>query len=171
MCYQVDLIRPEPCAFFGLQLSPGAASALEDTLGLTLATDGLAIERDAVTVIRLGPSEWLLSTALANEADQRAALDAIARHHHALVTLMTDAFASFEVRGPEAMPVLSQAIAIDLRPDRFPAGAATRCGFAKTSAVLHCRQPTTHYRLLVDVAYEAYADRWLRAAAGEPIDI
>jgi sarcosine oxidase subunit gamma len=167
--YAVTLSRPERPALFEVHAHEPAIPSLEAAIAAKLPSAPSTQHSEASTIYCLGPKQWLVRAPLATESQWEERLQLAIVEHSALVTLMTDALALFRVTGDDALAVLSQGIAIDLHPAQFGAGSATRCGLAKTSAIVHCLTPGLDYELIVDGAFEAYVERWLRAAAGEVI--
>lgn len=177
MGYDATIERLAQPTFIDIHASPQARPAVETVLGTALPDSSVAAAAgntgvaagNARVVYRLGPTQWLVRASIDQEADLLGELENATQKVHAMVTLLTDAFAVFRVAGPEARTVLCQGIAIDLSMRSFATGSATRCALAKSSAIVHCVDEAPTFDLLVDISFERYVHRWLRAAAGEPI--
>ena len=168
--YDVLIERPEPPGLFDLQVCAQDRAAVERALAFSLPDDSrIQVPAADEFVYRVGPAQWLWRVPLAIEVERQRQLERVTQGRHAMATLMSDAFSVFRVTGRDAVSVLCQGIAIDLDAEAFGAGRATRCGLAKTSALVHCIEPGRRYELLIDRALERYAGRWFRAAAGESI--
>jgi len=136
-----------------------------DALGLALPQAvNRATGETGRRALRLGPDEYLL---LLDEADVAAALtrlrQALADSHHAALDLSAR-FAAMRVGGAHCRDTLAAACPLDLHPQSFGAGQASRTLFGKAEVILDCRAEST-FLLLVNRSFAPYA-RALLAEAG-----
>ncbi len=126
-----------PATRFLLRGAAASARAACAALGLDPPT---AINRaagaPALGAVRLGPDEWLL---IAAEADDAALAEklraALAGQPHSLVEV-SQRQDGLVLDGPLAATALSSGCPLDLRAAAFPVGAATRTLFHKAEIVL-----------------------------------
>jgi sarcosine oxidase, subunit gamma len=93
-------------------------------------------KHDGRTATRLGPDEWLL---LGPEADAEMIASELANalkgQHHALVDI-SHRNVALTVNGPAAAAVLNAGCPLDLHPEHFPPGMATRTLLGKCEVLL-----------------------------------
>jgi sarcosine oxidase subunit gamma len=114
---------------------------------------------------RLGPDEWLL---VAPEAPgfAQAAEAALAGAHHSLVDV-GHRYAAFTIEGPQAHVLLAAGCPIDLHPQVFVPGTATRTLLAKAEIILWRLADTPAYRLECARTFAPYVSAFLAEAARE----
>ena len=117
-----------PVARFNLRIAPPDLAAASAAFGLTMPTDiGQGAQNADREAYCIGPDEWLLHAA---EADQNAIVsafdDARAETPHSLVVTSDREF-TISITGPAAAELLSVGCPLDL--SRMPAGAAKRTVF------------------------------------------
>ncbi|MER2605089.1 MAG: sarcosine oxidase subunit gamma family protein [Siculibacillus sp.] len=144
-----------------LQARETSAAALGAALGpdLTVAVNRAA-EGAGRAALRLGPEEWLLEAA---DGDDLAVALATAAVAHALVDV-SDRFAALDLTGAHLAEVLNAGVPLDLDPDAFPVGAATRTLFHKAEVVLW-RRGVDEFRLEVARSFAPYLVGCLAEAA------
>lgn len=118
-----------------------------------------AAEAGPRAALWMGPGEWLLLSP-DNTAPSLSA--ALANLPHALVDV-SDATAAFTLHGPGAARALSAGCPLDLHPDAFPPGMATRTVLGRVGATLWRRGPDL-WRLEVPRSTAAYARDFLAEA-------
>ena len=166
-------IRPlQAEARWALRLPEGDAAKLTAVAGFQLDQP---INRfrmhEGRSAARLGPDEWLL---LAPEADAEmvaAELTAgLKGQHHALVDI-SHRNVGLMVSGPAAAIVLNAGCPLDLHPDRFPPGMATRTLLGKCEILLyrvdHGPNAAPAYRIECARSYATYVSAFLTEAARE----
>lgn len=148
-----------------LRADAGAATALAGVLGVALPTTGPgSAETGDLAVLRLAPDRWLVRAPLSAEASLAARLARAGDGGHAMVTVLSDAFALFRLRGAGVRDLLAQGVAIDLDVGVFVPGSATRCALAKTSVVLHLHAGAETWDLYVESPLQDYLAHWLQSA-------
>ncbi|MGJ3261982.1 MAG: sarcosine oxidase subunit gamma [Salinarimonas sp.] len=126
-----------PRTRLSLRLRPAAAAGVGSVAGLALDRPiNTSSAHDGHRALRLGPDEWLL-VADADEGDELAARVAaeLAGTAHALVDV-SHRNCGLAVTGAGAAAALNAGCPLDLAPEAFPAGAATRTVLAKTEILL-----------------------------------
>ena len=143
----------------------GAVSA---ATGLDPVVEPLSSARQRdVTMLWLGPDEWLLVMPDRRlervERRLRAALD----RQHAALTVVSHSRTVFALSGPDAGAVLGKGCPLDLHPRAFPPGRCAQSMLAKCHALIHLVDPAPVFEIYVARSFAAYAWTWLEDAAGE----
>ncbi len=105
---------------------------------------------------RLGPDEWLL-VAPAGDAPDFSALEG---RHHSLVDV-SHRYAAFAVEGDSAPLILAAGCPLDLHPDVFTAGSATRTLLGKAEIILWRLGEAPSYRVECARSFAGYVERFL----------
>ncbi|HYI86813.1 MAG TPA: sarcosine oxidase subunit gamma family protein [Burkholderiales bacterium] len=105
---------------------------------------------------RLGPDEWLL-VAPAGEAPDFSALEG---RHHSLVDV-SHRYATFAVEGDSAPLILAAGCPLDLHPDFFTPGSATRTLLGKAEIILWRLGEAPSYRVECARSFAGYVERFL----------
>jgi sarcosine oxidase subunit gamma len=105
---------------------------------------------------RLGPDEWLL-VAPAGDAPDFSALEG---RHHSLVDV-SHRYAAFAVEGDSAPLILAGGCPLDLHPDFFTPGSATRTLLGKAEIILWRLGETPSYRVECARSFAGYVERFL----------
>ena len=105
---------------------------------------------------RLGPDEWLL-VAPAGDAPDFSALEG---RHHSLVDV-SHRYAAFAVEGDSAPLILAAGCPLDLHPDFFIAGSATRTLLGKAEIILWRLGEAPSYRVECARSFAGYVERFL----------
>jgi sarcosine oxidase subunit gamma len=111
---------------------------------------------------RLGPDEWLV-VAPAGDAPDFGALEG---RHHSRVDV-GHRYAAFAVEGEPAPLVLAAGCPLDLHPDVFVPGTATRTLLGKAEIVLWRLGEAPSYRVECARSFAPYVERFLNQAALE----
>jgi sarcosine oxidase subunit gamma len=126
-----------PRARFSLRVAPALLAQMPVVAGLSL---DMAINRcsnaGARTAMRLGPDEWLLSGPESETAQIAGDVGAaLGGRHHALFDVSHRQVALC-VAGPGAAAMINAGCPLDLGPQAFPAGSATRTLLGKAEIIL-----------------------------------
>ena len=141
---------------------------VKGTLGAALPLESNRVsEGDSVTVLWLGPDEWLVVTAPGEGAALGQALDAGVAPHGGIATHVTDSRAVIGLSGPRARDVLAKGCPLDLHPQSFGPGHCAQSLVAKASVLIHQRDDGPRYDLSVGRSFATYLWRWLEDAAQE----
>jgi len=111
---------------------------------------------------RLGPDDWLLVAPAGDTPD----FGALEGRHHSLVDV-SHRYAAFAVEGVHAPLVLAAGCPLDLHPDAFRPGTATRTLLGKAEIVLWRLGEAPSYRLECARSFAPYVERFLDQAALE----
>ena len=163
--YDIAIEPIADAAWITVRADNEAVPALEAALGGPFPREaGTSARGGAWTLLTLSPDEWLIRTGAGHEMTTWRALRDAARGTHAAVTVVSDHYAGFRLRGDDVLAILRQGMSIDL--EVLGDGAHARCAFARTSALLCVVGYARQYELFVESSYADYAALWLEVAAG-----
>lgn len=167
MPYNAAITRLESRALINLRGSADAQAAFSQALGCVIPAQPNTVSgSELFDILWLGPDEWLIVAAQAEEPRLQARLSDAATGLFAAVTPVSDQYAMFAINGPEAREIMVQGCGIDLHPGRFRPGQCARCGFARTKAIVQMLDASPVYRLFIESTYAHYMQQWFAAAAG-----
>jgi sarcosine oxidase subunit gamma len=114
-----------------------------------------------VRLLRLGPGEWLaISDAIAGPTLE----DRLRRHvggQNIAAVDLSCALKALRVDGLAARELLAKGCGLDLHPNFFPAGRATRTRLAQLAVIVDCVDPTSRFDLYVGRSYLTWLRSWL----------
>lgn len=140
------------CARWSLRL-PAPVTLAAFALDLPINRAARTGERLAA---RLGPDEWLLVAPAGDSPD----FSALEGRHHSLVDV-SHRYAAFAVEGENAPLVLAAGCPLDLHPDFFTPGCATRTLLGKAEVVLWRLAESRAYRIECARSFAPYVQRFL----------
>lgn len=105
---------------------------------------------------RLGPDEWLLVAPAGDSPD----FSALQGRHHSLVDV-SHRYVAFAVDGDSAPLILAAGCPLDLHPDFFTAGSATRTLLGKAEIILWRLGQAPSYRVECARSFAGYVERFL----------
>jgi sarcosine oxidase, subunit gamma len=156
---------------FNLRVDPTgpAARSLEEVLVAALPTQpNTAVATGDLTVLWLGPDEWLVvAPAGRQETLEKALRQAIGTEPGAVVDLSAHR-TTVELTGERASEVLAKGCSLDLHPAVFTPGSCAQVLLAQAPVLLLGRDgdaPT--YWLLVRASFATYVAAWLLDACLE----
>jgi sarcosine oxidase subunit gamma len=155
-----------PMARLSLRIAPALAVQVADVAGLTLDLPINHRREDAgCSVLRLGPDEWLLCGP-EGDADEwsRAVAAGLAGLAHSLVDV-SHAYVTFAVGGAKAAEAINAGCPLDLWPQVFQAGHATRTLLGKAEIILARPGEARAFEITCARSYAAYVRDLLREAA------
>ena len=165
MSYQVDVSFLADYALINLRGETQVTANWEAALDVTFPKAAhTALISDTFSVLSLSSDHWWVRTGLKHEDELFHKLSHAVSGEHAAVTVVTDHFQGFSVKGPDALAVLRQGFSLDLR--RLDSGQCTRGGFARCGATLQVVESGRAYELFVESSYSEYVERWLKMAQG-----
>ncbi|WP_329551725.1 sarcosine oxidase subunit gamma [Streptomyces sp. NBC_00696] len=150
-----------------------AKGAAADTVGLAL---GLSLPLEPNTVVRageltvlwLGPDEWLVVGAPATERDLEQRIRAAAGDDHVSVTDVSAQRTTLLVSGARARDLLANGCPLDLHPRAFGPGRCAQTMLARAQVVVVAwDEPGAGFWVLVRSSFAGYLTDWLLDAAGE----
>ena len=165
MSYQVEVSPLKDYALINLRGNSQVTANWEAALDVTFPKAAhTALINEAFSVLSLASDHWWVRTALKNEDELFHRLSEAVSGEHAAVTVVTDHFQGFSIKGPDAVAVLRQGFSLDLR--FLDSGQCTRGGFARCGATLQVVEAGTHYEIFVEASYGDYVSAWLANASG-----
>ena len=142
--------------------------AVQHVLGVTVPLEPNAVANvDQVSVIWLGPDEWLVVVPDGHEqAIEQELREALAGIHFA-VTDVGDSRAVIGISGPHARDVLKKGCSVDLHPRVFGSGQCAQTALARCHMLLHQIDQAPTYDMYVHRSFADYIWCWLEDAAQE----
>ncbi|MFI6625221.1 sarcosine oxidase subunit gamma [Streptomyces sp. NPDC050528] len=154
-----------------LRLDPkgAAADAVGLALGLSLPVEPNTVVRSGeLTVLWLGPDEWLVVGPPDTQRDVEQRIRAAAGDEHIAVTDVSAQRTTLLVSGARARDLLAHGCALDLHPRAFGAGRCAQTMLARAQVVLVARdEPGSGFWVLVRSSFAGYLTDWLLDAAAE----
>ena len=143
----------------------GAVAAV---LGLEPVVEPLtAVRRRDVSMLWLGPDEWLVVTPGRRlDRIERTLRDALEGQHAAL-TDVSHSRAVVVLSGPHAREVLAKGCTLDLHPRVFGPGRCAQSRLAKCQALIHQTTDAPEFEIHVQRSFAQYAWTWLEDAGQE----
>lgn len=172
----VSLAEVPFLAQVNLRLDPKgpAAGAVGLELGLPLPTEpGTSARCGELTVLWLGPDEWLLVGPPGTERELEARLRSAIGAGHASAVDVSAQRTTLLVAGPRARDLLALGCALDLHPRSFGEGNCAQTMLARAQVVLLGRDPgegdggAPAFWVLVRASFAAYLVDWLIDASVE----
>lgn len=144
------------------------ARAVGSVLGCLLPLNANTVQSATdVTVLWLGPDEWLVLTPPGDETALAAALRAALGDLHAAVTDVTGNRALFRLSGPDARLVLAKGCGLDLHPRAFTPGRCAQTILARAGVILRQVDEVPTYDILPRRSFGDYVWSWLCDAMAE----
>ena len=143
-------------------------SAVAAVLGIEPAVEPLtSARRRDVSILWLGPDEWLVVTPDRRRARiERTLRDALAGQH-AAVTDVSHGRAVLVLSGPDAPAVLAKGCSLDVHPRVFDPGRCAQSRLAKCQALIYQTTDAPEYEIHVSRSFAQYAWTWLEDAGQE----
>lgn len=159
-----------PPAQIGLRCDAGLSDCVRQAVGLPLptvpntATTAPDTSLPDMSLLWLGPDEWLLVADTMPSEKLLPALQAALAHQHASVIDLGAARAVREISGTGARDLLARGMSIDLHPRQFHPGRTAQTLLGRIQVLLHQTDAAPTYRLFVRPSFAAYLDAWLSDA-------
>ena len=154
-----------------LRLDPkgAAADAVGLVLGLSLPVEpDTAVRSGELTVLWLGPDEWLVVGPPDTQRDVEQRIRAAAGDEHIAVTDVSAQRTTLLVSGVSARELLAHGCPLDLHPRAFGPGRCAQTTLARAQVVLVARdEPGAGFWVLVRSSFAGYLTDWLLDAAEE----
>ena len=137
-------------------------------LGLEPVVEPLtAVRRRDVSMLWLGPDEWLVVTPERRlDRIERTLRDALEGHHAAL-TDVSHSRAVIILSGAHAREVLAKGCTLDLHPRVFGPGRCAQSRLAKCQVLIHQTSAASAFEIYVHRSFAHYAWTWLEDAGRE----
>ncbi|KUL20988.1 sarcosine oxidase subunit gamma [Streptomyces regalis] len=152
-----------------LDVKGAAAEAVGLALDLQLPLQPNSVVRAGeLTVLWLGPDEWLLVGPQGSERDLESRIREAAGDEHVSVTDVSAQRTTLLVTGPRAQDLLAHGCPLDLHPRAFGSGRCAQTTLGRTQVVLVARdEPRAGFWVLVRSTFAGYLADWLLDAATE----
>ena len=112
--------------------------AVAEAIGAALPTAANTADNSGdVTVLWLGPDDWLVTAPPGAEGDLAARLAQAVDGRHAAVVDVTDNATTIRIAGPAARTVLAKGCPLDLHPRAFGPGRVAQSVVAQVEVILH----------------------------------
>ena len=168
MSYQVEVSPLKDYALINLRGNSQVTANWEAALDVTFPKEAhTAVISEAFSVLSLASDHWWVRTGLKVEDEFFHRLSQAVSGEHAAVTVVTDHFQGFSIKGTDAVAVLRQGFSLDLRS--LDSGQCTRGGFARCGAALQVGDAGMDYEIFVEASYSEYVERWLKVAQGHTV--
>ncbi|MFD4872103.1 sarcosine oxidase subunit gamma [Streptomyces sp. NPDC058420] len=152
-----------------LDAKGAAADAVGLALGLSLPLEpNTGVRAGELTVLWLGPDEWLVVGAPDTQRDLEHRIRAAAGDEHVSVTDVSAQRTTLLVSGARARDLLAHGCPLDLHPRAFGPGRCAQTMLARAQVVVVARsEPGAGFWVLVRSSFAGYLTDWLLDAAGE----
>lgn len=161
----VELVPPAAVNLRGDPADPRFARKVGAALGCVLPTAPNSVQTAAeVTVLWLGPDEWLVLAEPGRDASLVAELAAALDGVPASVVDVSGNRARLRLAGPGAREVLAKGCPLDLHPRAMKPGDCAQTVLARTAVILHQVDDRPCYDLYPRRSFAPYLAAWLRDA-------
>ncbi len=148
--------------------NPSFVAAVRSALGIDLpASANSSASNDDITILWLGPDEWLVVSAPEQAAVIAETLSDALKHVTAAVTDVSDAYAVITLGGHEARDVLRKGTSLNLHPRAFSAGRCAKTLLQDTDVILHQKSEAPLYDIYVARSFSVHIWNWLEDASSE----
>jgi sarcosine oxidase, subunit gamma len=146
----------------------GFTAAVAGVLGCDLpTTPNRTSAGGGLTVLWLGPDEWLIVGSPGREQALVVELRKALAGQHTAVVDVTEARTVLIVSGAKARDTLQKGTPIDLHPSAFHTGQCAQTGLSKANVILHQVADDPRYDVYVLNSFADYLWNWLERAAAE----
>ena len=146
----------------------GFRSAVSAALGIEPVVEPLTAARKRdVSMLWLGPDEWLVVTPDRRIERIRHALRDALDGQHAAVTDVSHSRAILALSGPDAHAVLAKGCPLDFHPRVFAPGRCAQSRLAKCQVLVHRTSAAPAFEIYVHRSFAQYAWTWLEDAGRE----
>jgi sarcosine oxidase subunit gamma len=156
---------------FNLRGNPHDPSFTESVrlcLGVPLPVQPNTVaENDRVTVLWLGPDEWLLITAPSDQTDFVMTMRSALRGCFSSVVNITDGQTILRISGLHAVDVLQKGCGLNFDRRVFGPGCCAQTQIAKAGVVIHHVDALPVFDIIVRRSFTEYLALWLNDAVEE----
>ena len=146
----------------------GFRSAVSAALGIEPVVEPLTAARKRdVSMLWLGPDEWLVVTPDRRIERIRHALRDALDGQHAAVTDVSHSRTILALSGPDARAVLAKGCPLDFHPRVFGPGRCAQSRLAKCQVLIHRTSAAPAFEIYVHRSFAQYAWTWLEDAGRE----
>jgi sarcosine oxidase subunit gamma len=154
-----------------LRGDPGDAAftgAVQRVLGVDLPTAPNTVATGmGLTVLWLGPDEWLIAGSPGREAALTKELREALAGQHVSVVDVTEARTVIVASGRHASDMLQKGTPLDLHRRVFQPGQCAQTGLSKANVILHRLSDGSRFEIYVTISFADYLWSWLERAADE----
>lgn len=125
------------------------------------------VREGSVTVLWLGPDEWLATAPAGEEHVLVPALRASLGDRHVAVVNLSESRTVIAVSGPKARDLLAKGCTLDLHSRAFAIGACAQTGLARAGVLLHLVDAAPTFEITLLRSFADYLWAWLADAARE----
>ena len=126
-----------------------------------------SVRRRDLSMLWLGPDEWLVAAPYRRIARIEGALRAALEGQHAALTDVSHSRAILALSGPAARAVLAKGCPLDFHPRVFGPGRCAQSRLAKCQVLIHQTDADPAFEIHVGRSFAQYAWTWLEDAGGE----
>ena len=164
MPYSASIHAAPARPMIAVEAGPSDLGAIAGALGAVLPDCGASAPAGGGTLHRFGPVSLLWTGAPGAPAPDPSVLDATPAAGARIVADVTDAHSWIDISGRDALSVLAQGVALDLRAAAFPSGIAVRT-LAFGVEVILCRTAPDSFAIACRASYHDFLLARLRLAA------
>ena len=142
--------------------------AVRGVLGCALPLEpNRSVTGEEITVLWLGPDEWLVLGKPGSEGDLVAKLRGALSAFHCAVTDVTGNRAQFRLSGVPARLLLAKGCSLDLHPSQFGPGQCAQTLVVRAGVILHQVDEAPTFDLMPRRSFSEYLWHWLQDAMAE----
>ena len=150
---------------------PSLQAAIQSALNLSLPkAANTASVSEEVTILWLGPDEWLVVTPEGGEEMVAAALRRAVSEGFAGVVELGSGQTVIEIAGPRAREVIAKGCPLDLHPRMFGPGSCAQSRLARALVTIAQVDGTPTFELIVRRSFADYVWRFLTDACRHPVE-
>lgn len=164
MIYDCHIERPGLRGLIDLKGEPGDVLGRLQRLGLSDPPPQRTSAARPLRVLRPAPSHWLLCTPLDAEDELLRGLLSPEPQGDTLILPVSDAYAWFALRGPDARELMAVGCPLDLDPQAFAADGATFTEVFGLKTLLW--RSAEGFELAVERSYDALMADWFARIQG-----
>lgn len=149
---------------------PAFLEAARSVLGLDLPlAPNTTASSDELTVLWLGPDEWLVVTKPDAQTQTAERLEAACDGLLTAITDVSSGHTMLVAAGARSPALLARGCTLDLHPRAFGTGHCAQTLIAKAGVLIRRRDDTPTFELIVRRSFAEYLWLWLRDAAADTV--
>lgn len=142
--------------------------AAESVLGLALPVQfNTFVQKDELTIVWYGPSEWLIITAPGDEVARIEELRSALAGIFSAVTDITGGNTILQISGSKARDLLAKGCPLDLHESEFGVGRSAQTVLAKAGMTIFQTNQAPSFTVVIRRSFSAYLGAWFIDAARE----
>lgn len=152
-------------AMVQLCAAPDAAGRLARALGVQAPAPNRYTSGNAIALAAIGPDEWLLTGEATAVSIALGRAEAAFNTDACLALDLTSGTLALRLTGASGEAIVAALSPLDLRPARFPVGAAVRTRFGDIGVCIARVSDAPGFLLLADASYADYLAHLIRHGA------